>query len=53
MKLGTIDEMFYKNYKRRLMEEELNSFGGIESDKPIDVIRILDEYFEQTENDDD
>lgn len=47
MKLGTIDQLFYYNYKKRLREEDLDTFGGFENDNPIDVIKILDEYFEQ------
>lgn len=46
MKLGTIDQLFYDNYKKHLREEGLDTFGGFETDEPVDVIKILDEYFE-------
>lgn len=50
MKLGIIDQLFYDNYKTRLREEGLDTFGGFETDKPIDIICILDEYFEQKDD---
>lgn len=49
MKLDILNQMFYNNYKRKLIKEGLDKFGSMENDEPIDVITILDEYFEQNE----
>ena len=51
MKLGTLNQLFYNNWKRRMLEEELNTFGFGDDENPIiDVFAILDEHFEMEEN---
>lgn len=47
MKLDTMNKMFLGNYIKELENNGLTSFGyDEETDKPIEVIPILLEYFE-------
>lgn len=47
MKLDTINQMFLGNYIKGLENNDLTSFGhDEETDKPIEVVPILLEYFE-------
>lgn len=47
MKLDTMNQMFLGNYIKELENNDLTSFGyDEETDKPIEVVPILLEYFE-------